>query len=78
MSKQIDALCDDSPVLAPARFKKHRTAAAAREEQLRLEVSSLRKQLAGSQVEVRQLKQQLLGSQAESQQLQQQLSGQQL
>lgn len=59
MSQQLDALCDISPVLAPVRLKRHREAAALEKQQLLLEVSALREQLAGSHAEVQQLKQQL-------------------
>jgi hypothetical protein len=61
VSKQLDALCDLSPVLAAARFPKYRKAAAAEQRRLRLENSRLRVQLARSQAEVERLQQMLSG-----------------
>lgn len=59
--QQFDALCDVSPVCAPARLKRLKEAAAA-------EVQQLRQQLACSQAEVQQLQRQLAAVRAEQQQ----------
>lgn len=64
VSEQLDALCDRSPVCAPARLRRHKEAAAAREQHLHLEISSLHRQLQHSQAEVERLKQQLEAAQA--------------
>lgn len=78
MSEQLDALCDSSPVLAPARLKRHKEcaaelqqAAAATEDDLRQTVHSLqlltkhlRKRLRSSRAEMKALKQQLEAAQA--------------
>jgi hypothetical protein len=48
VSDQINALCDVSPICAPARFERHKAAAAASEQDLQREVDSLRARLASS------------------------------
>jgi hypothetical protein len=67
VSQQLDALCDLSPVLAPARLKRYKAAAAARDQSLHLAVSSLQQQTARIQAELEWVKQQLAG---EAEQLQ--------
>ena len=63
MSQQLDALCDLSPVLAPTRFPRYREAMAAQMQQLHSENTSLRVELAPSQLEVQRLEQQLADQQ---------------
>lgn len=66
MSDQLDALCDNSPVLAHAPwwqrlkdYKERVTVGLARQDDLRAENHALCEQLASSQAEVQRLQQQL-------------------
>jgi regulator of replication initiation timing len=62
VSEQLDALCDLSPLLAPARLKRYKEA-ADEVQQLRVENDRLRKQLARSRAANKQLKQKATGQQ---------------
>lgn len=71
MSVQLNALCDLSPVCAPARLRRQQAAVAAaavRERLLQQENANLRAQLARSEERVRQLQVQLQEAQGGEQQ----------
>lgn len=51
MSQQLGEKCDLSPPLASSRLHKHKAAAAAREQELRWEISNLRAEVARLQAE---------------------------
>jgi hypothetical protein len=59
VQEQLEALCDLSPVCAPAQARKHREA----NKQLQLEVKTLRMQLQRSQAQNQLLQQQLKAAQ---------------
>lgn len=71
VSEQLDALLDRSPTVAPARLRRHKEAAAARDLEHALQVSRLQHDLERSHAQVRQLQQQLEAAQAQLQTQQQ-------
>jgi hypothetical protein len=68
VSQQLDVMCDSSPLLAPARLKKLRATAAAREEQHQTAHKRLQEALQRSEAADLQLHQQLEAAQARQQQ----------
>jgi hypothetical protein len=61
VQQQLDALCDLSPVCAPARLKRQKEATERQQE----EIEILRIQLQRSQAQVQRLQQQLEAAQAD-------------
>lgn len=60
VEEQLDALCDLSPICAPARLKQQ----LKNNEQLQQENSTLRRQVEESAAQIKQLQQQLAAAQA--------------